>query len=119
MSDNVAYVTLTDFEPGFSAYSADQEPKLTVSGSVVVLSGSVRNADAFNPGNNGVVMLTIPEGYRPPRYVRSVCQGSSLNRYLLMVGQDGSAFCARYGTTGNIEVQPNSWLVLDATWTIA
>ena len=118
-SHNAAYVKLTDFAPGFSAYDADQQPTLRVLGGVAVMSGACTNASDVTPGAGGVRMLTVPAGCCPAQTVRAVCQGSGVYRYMLAVNPDGSVLAARYGDTANREAPAGSWFVLDATWAVA
>ena len=63
-------------------------------------------------------MLEIPAGLRPRQAVDAVCQGSGINRYLLIANPDGRLTCSRYGTTSLIAIPSGSWLTLDATWVI-
>lgn len=117
---NPHYVSqrITDFEANFSPYSDNQIPTVYKSGGMCVISGAVRNASAFTAGYSGVRMARLPEGFAPAQDYRTVCQGSSVYRYMLVVYKDGQVLCARYGNTTNVQAAADSWFVLSGAWAV-
>lgn len=115
--DNDPYVkVIDDYESGFESYVSMQTPTLMRWGGVVALSGAVRVTKAFTPNNEEKVMFTVPAGLRPAQNFRGLMQGSGMNRWLLVVYNDGTARCARYGNASAVQVPVDTWLVLNAVW---
>lgn len=116
--DNAAYVrrAITSFRSGFTDYSGVYPLCVMRSGGFVQLTGAVEPTSAFTPGSDGTVMFTVPEGFRPVEQFRGVMQGSGKSTWLLIVDKDGTAACARYGTTSQGQVPAGSWLVCTASW---
>lgn len=109
---------ITDFEAGFSSYADNQIPTVYKSGGLCVIAGAIRNAASFTPGSSGVRMARLPEGFAPAQDYRTVCQGSGVYRWMLLVYKDGQIICARYGDTTNREAAANSWFVLSGAWAV-
>ena len=109
---------IDDYESGFESYGSAQTPTLRRWGGMVALSGAVRVTKAFTPSNEEKVMFTVPAGLRPAQNFRGLMQGSGMNRWLLVVYDDGTARCARYGTTTSGQVGVDTWLVLNAVWVL-
>ena len=117
---NPHYVSqrITDFETNFSSYADNQIPTVYKSGGLCVIAGAIKNSASFTPGSSGVRMARLPEGFAPAQDYRTVCQGSGMYRYMLIVNKAGQILCARYGNTTNREAAANSWFVLSGAWAV-
>lgn len=109
---------ITDFETNFSSYADNQIPTVYKSGGLCVIAGAIKNSASFTPGSSGVRMARLPEGFAPAQDYRTVCQGSGMYRYMLIVNKAGQILCARYGNTTNREAAANSWFVLSGAWAV-
>lgn len=111
-------VEVASYASGWTAYSGGLPPTLKRCGKVVTLTGYMTPTADVYLGVAEVVMLTIPEKYAPAKALHIVCQGSQINRWLLIVNPDGSITASRYGTTANSTVTAGSWFPFHATWII-
>lgn len=109
---------LTTFEAGFENYSASGTSMATYSRKhgFVQLTGAIKNTELLALGTSEVKMATLPEGFRPPRVVHSLQQGSGSNSYLMTVDTAGKIGLARYGTTAFVDVPAGSWLTISCVF---
>jgi hypothetical protein len=93
------------------AYDTDSTPKYRrIMGSLVTITGAVKPAAQVSAGDT-LSIGTLPTGFRPPRYVCCLCQGSGGAQWLLGVNADGTVDCSRYrnGST-NAAIPTTAWL---------
>lgn len=64
---------------------------------------------------DNMVMGRLPSGFRIGRDLRFVMQGSSVNRWLMTVGKDGTIGFSRYGSGSGNDMKAGAWLVGSAT----
>lgn len=118
--DNANYVKYSlTYASGFSSYSSDQTPTVHRYGKICAITGAIRCNTAFSGDISGNVIATIPAGCRPVADVRAICQGSSMNRYLMVITTAGNIYCQRYGVSSTATVPKDGWLTLNATWVCA
>ena len=97
---------------GFSHYASDQKAQYRRYKNTVYVRGAIKNTSAFTPSESSPTLIgTIGDANcRPIMDIRTVQQGSSMNRFLLYVNTDGTLKMARYGTTAYSQVAASSWL---------
>ena len=83
-----------------------------------MLTGIVEPTQQLAAGE--FTLWTIPDDcakFRPAQRVAVICQGSGLNRFLLVIDTDGTIKLDRYGTTGSAGPWPSGcWLNLYACY---
>lgn len=102
-----------EFLNGFTSYSGStQRPRYRRVGRIVHLFGACSPpAGSTINSASSTTMFTLPEGFRPNYDFRTLCQGSSTNKWLFVVGQNGQCTAARYGTeTYASSITGNEWL---------
>jgi len=101
-----------DFENGFIAFNQVQRPRYRKVGLTVNLFGACSPPAGANINSaTATTMFTLPVGFRPHYPFRTLCQGSSTNKWLLVVGENGECTAARYGTdTYASNITGNEWL---------
>jgi hypothetical protein len=95
------FVQDEEFQNGFSAYTggAQQRPRYRKVGNVVHLFGACSPpAGATINSASATTMFSLPAGFRPTYDFRTLCQGSSSNKWLFVIEQNGECTAARYGT---------------------
>lgn len=95
------FVQDEEFQNGFTAYTGGtgQRPRYRKVGKVVHLFGACSPpAGATINSASATTMFTLPVGFRPIYDFRTLCQGSSSNKWLFVVGDNGQCTAARYGT---------------------
>lgn len=93
------------------AYDADSTPKYKkIMGTLVTITGAVKPTSSVASGAT-LLIGTLPTGFRPPRYVNCLCQGTGGSQWLLGVNADGTVDCSRYrnGST-NAAIPTTAWL---------
>ena len=118
-ADNASYVSLVPYlSSGFEAYgtAAVNTPHAIRRGYCVTIAGAVTPKSSIDGGTTDVLVMTLPELFRPAFPVRAVNQGSSINRWMLGVDDDGSVMMSRYGTSSYAEVPAGAWLPIFATY---
>lgn len=108
--------TITSLSSGWSVYSTNNTPTVRRYGNVVSLDGTLKNTSTVTLNATYVKVFTLPSGYRPSQEVLVVCQGSSVNRFMMLIKTDGSVNFGRYGTTSFPEVATGAWFPFHATW---
>ena len=63
-----------------------------------------------------IEIFTLPKEYRPSKPVRSLCQGTGKNSWLLSVDTDGQVIFSRYGTNDFASASTTVWLVLQINY---
>jgi hypothetical protein len=97
----------------------DDNVQVVKTGYTCELRGTCTNTQAIS-GTNGAsyTLFTLPSEYRPKSTVRTICQGSGINRYLLTINTNGEVVLARYGASSYIAVPAGAWLTLNAIYTL-
>ena len=97
---------------GFSHYTSDQKAQYRRYKNTVYVRGAIKNTNAFTPSESSPTLIgTIGDtNCRPIAEIRTVQQGSGMNRFLLYVNTDGTLKMARYGTTAYSQVGADAWL---------
>lgn len=94
----------------FKAYSSAYAPEYRKVGKLVEIRGEVSPTKTLDGGSTTSTIFTLPEGYRPAMRKEVVCQGSSLNKWLLTITTDGNVNFSRYGTSEATDVTTSTWL---------
>lgn len=102
----------------FTMYSTDDVCQYRKIGKYVQLRGVVKPTAALAGSLTGVVIFTLPTEFIPSRPCNFVCQGSSVNRWLLQVNADGEVTFARYGTSSLAQAGVTTWLTFDVGYLI-
>lgn len=103
------------FEKDFEAYSTSgaNTPRYLINNNVLYLYGALKNTKDVSAGVDGLRIMTIPANIaKPLEEVRVVQQGSSINRFFLVVQYNGEVWMSRYGATGYVTVGSGSWINL-------
>lgn len=107
---------------GFSRY-AESGASLPLAkrsvGRIITLSGAFKNNSAFTSSSSSVNIGKLPSWATPIDDQNFVVQGSGMNRFLLSVTKSGNINCARYGTTGFINVPAGAWLNISCVYSVA
>ena len=115
----VSIANITSINSNFKLYHSGEYPRVIRMGNVVFLEGCLSPSKTLTMSStsNQYTMCTIPEGYRPPREMAILCQGSSLCTWLLRLSTAGACILERYSKGGSY-VQPASgnWLPFSAVW---
>jgi hypothetical protein len=99
--------------------NAANNPKYKVCGNMVFVCGVVSPKATMDSSLDGVTFATgIPAAYRPAIAQHCVCQGSSMNRWLLTVSSGGELTIARYGTTATASMGTSTWLPFSFTYMV-
>lgn len=107
-----ATAPIETYKSGWAKYGSIL-PYARKCGRMCFLTGSVTNTVAKTLDNEGEVAFVLPAGYRPNYTVRQVCQGSQLNKFLLVVSSNGEANIQRYGTSSIVTANADSWFTID------
>lgn len=108
------FVQDAEFQNGFTAYTGGtaQRPRYRRVGRVVHLFGACSPPTGATINSaSATSMFTLPVGFRPNYDFRTLCQGSSTNKWLFVVGENGQCTAARYGTNEYASnITGNEWL---------
>jgi uncharacterized repeat protein (TIGR02543 family) len=93
------------------AYDEESTPKYKkIVGALVTITGAVKPKASVASGAT-LVIGTLPTGFRPPRYVNCLCQGTGGSQWLLGVNEDGTVDCSRYRNgSSNTSISTSNWL---------
>lgn len=93
------------------AYDEESTPRYRrMLGSMVTITGAVKPKASVASGAT-LVIGTLPTGFRPPRYVNCLCQGTGGSQWLLGVNEDGTVDCSRYRNgSSNTSIDTSNWL---------
>ena len=115
----VSVANITSINSNFKLYHSGEYPRVIRMGNVVFLEGCLSPSKTLTMSStsNQYTMCTIPAGYRPPREMAILCQGSSLCTWLMRLSTAGAVILERYSKGGSY-VQPASgnWLPFSAMW---
>lgn len=92
-------------------YDADSTPKYRkMLGSMVTITGAAKPVSQVAAGGT-LTIGTLPTGFRPPRYINCLCQGSGGAQWLLGIYPDGTVDCSRYRNgSSNAAIPTSAWL---------
>lgn len=102
----------------FTLYSTDDVCQYRKIGKYVQLRGVVKPTAALAGSLTAVVIFTLPTEFTPSRACKFVCQGSSVNRWLLQVNTDGGVTFERYGASSLAQAGVKAWLTFDVGYLI-
>ena len=102
----------------FTLYSTNDVCQYRKIGKHVQLRGVVKPTEALAGSLTGVVIFTLPAEFTPSRPCNFVCQGSSVNKWLLQVSTNGNVSFSRYGTSSLAQAGVKAWLPFDAGYLI-
>lgn len=93
------------------AYDEESTPRYKkIVGALVSITGAVKPKASVASGAT-LVIGTLPTGFRPPRYVNCLCQGTGGSQWLLGVNADGTVDCSRYRNgSSNTSISTSNWL---------
>ena len=115
--DDTGWIDAT-LTSSFALYSTDDVCQYRKIGKHVQLRGIVKPTAALAGSFTGVVIFTLPTEFIPSRPCNFVCQGSSVNKWLLQVSTSGKVSFSRYGTSSLAQAGVNAWLTFDAGYLI-
>lgn len=118
MRDSVSQTGIIT-QDGWSEYYPDAPTTLYRQGRMVYMEGVLTPGTSIRLATIEVEVGTVPEGYRPIKDVRRICQASSINRFLLNVHADGRITFSRLGSTTYINTDPGDWMTFGACWVCA
>lgn len=96
----------------FVTYSGQAAPAYRKIGNVVYLRGAIAPAATWNSSTETTI-FTLPSGYRPATNMYSLCQGSTMAHWLLIINaSNGNVNAQRYGdgTSFNTAVPTSVWM---------
>lgn len=96
----------SDFKP----YVTGVLPRYKRCGDIVYLEGEVSPSASITGSNNQYTICTLPEDCRPSRKVCQLCQGTGVNKWLLVVNTNGKVTFSRYGTNALANATTSVWL---------
>lgn len=101
-----------DLEVGsdFKPYVTDVLPRYKRCGDIVYLEGEVSPSASITGSTTQYTICTLPEDCRPSRKVCQLCQGTGVNKWLLVVNTDGRVTFSRYGTNALANATTSVWL---------
>ena len=108
-------------EQQFSAYEnkSSNSPEYKACNGMVNIRGNVTAVESIQTSTESLIIATgISEKFRPTKTVRTVCQGSGMNRWLCVVTTGGEVLLSRYGTTDYGIISSNTWLPINVTYLI-
>lgn len=95
----------------FTAYGSEELVYRTV-GNQTYVSGVVTPTKDLEQGTTERLIATLPVGSRPSKTINLICQGTSINKWLLLIKTDGKISASRYGTTKYENMTKGTWLPL-------
>ena len=102
----------------FTLYNADSVCQYRKIGKYVQLRGEVKPTTAISGSLTAVIIFTLPTEFIPSQLCNFVCQGSSVNRWLMQVSTSGNVSFSRYGTSSLAQAGTNAWLPFDVGYLI-
>lgn len=104
-----------NLEKDFSE-STTSPPAYRKVGDVVYFRGAVTNDKLILSSSDVVKIATLPTTITPSVSHVLRQQGSSINSFLLTFEIDGRIGISRYGKEDYVNISPNSWLNISATY---
>lgn len=94
----------------FKPYVTDVLPRYKRCGDIVYLEGEVKPTASITGSTTQYTICTLPEDCRPSRKVCQLCQGTGVNKWLLVVNTNGNVTFSRYGTNALANAETSVWL---------
>jgi len=93
------------------AYDEESTPRYKkIVGALVSITGAVKPKASVASGGT-LLIGTLPTGFRPPRYVNCLCQGTGGSQWLLGVNEGGTVDCSRYRNgSSDTSIATSNWL---------
>lgn len=110
------YPTLTTNFKNYNNNSANS-PKYRKIGKIVTVQGIVTTTSTIASTSDQTI-FTLPSSYTPSMEIRTVCQGSGMNRWMLSIATNGNVCMTRYGITTQDSVSSGTWLPFCITYFI-
>ena len=105
------------FENGYSSGSSAIPLQYRKIGNIVHLEGSWKNSSQLSSSGTGVKFATIDAGFRPSVTQYCLQQGTSANKYLLIIEEGGALKWSKHGTTGSsTSISANTSVYVSATY---
>ena len=101
----------------FALYSDSSSLRYRKIGKTVEIIGTVKPAEELD-ANTDYTIATLPSGYRPKADRVMIMQGSSMNRWQLIVTANEQLRAGRYGTTERLNIPTSAWLPLCDTFVV-
>ena len=119
LNDDTGWIDLK-FSSNFENYNgtASNNPKYRRIGNIVMLQGVATPVKATSGSSTETKMFTLPEEVHPSKEFLCICQGTSMNRWLLTVSINGSVTFSRYGTSESSSINPGTWLPFNIVYFI-
>lgn len=104
---------------GYAVYTSGTYLRVKKRGKIVEVTGVFKNNSALGTSSTtGIQFATLPSGYRPSKQQTKICQGTNMNRWLLVVSPDGKLTFSRYGATSYQSISASSWFPYTLTFMI-
>lgn len=109
-----------EFSSNFENYNGTKSnnPKYRKIGNIVMLQGVATPVKTISGSSTEIEMFTLPEEVHPPKEFLCICQGTSMNRWLLTVMTNGRVAFSRYGTSESSSVNSGNWLPFNIVYFI-
>lgn len=121
---DTGWVDLTDALKSVGSYEnyySYQHSKIRKIGDVVYMYAEVRKIKSSQSATYGEPLypaFNIPEEFRPDHDVRSICQGSNMNRCVCRVTKNGVVGFDRFGVTSAGSIDVNFWIAVNMMWMV-
>ena len=103
----------------FNLYASSTVFQCRKVGKIVYVQGDLKPVNTLPGSANIVAMGTLPAGFRPPRPVHFVCQGSACYKWACSIAPDGVIGFSRYGYGETyVGCSANTWLPFALTFMI-
>ena len=102
---------------GATEYLTGVPVRFRKTGAIVEIWGEIR-FKGMNPDDPNV-FATLPVGFRPAVHVKSICQGSFRDKWLLNLYTNGSLAAGRYGDYNHPTLDGNEWLPFYVLFVVA
>ena len=106
------------FKTGYSAYNHSTSVYVRRIGDVVEIQGIAKVTANHSATTTKTPFATIPTKYAPSKNVDVMQSGVYKNVYNLTIQTNGNVCWSRYGTTTSVDIKPDVFLYVHATWTI-
>ncbi len=105
------------FKPGYTSYGEASSVYIRRKGNVVELIGAWKTTSKKSASYDRVSFASIPDEFKPPRAVNTLCFGQGKNTYMLTVGGN-TLYWSRYGVSTNVDLDAGSFGNVHCVWTI-
>lgn len=120
ISNDSEWISVTNLNSNFKVYDNDESarPAYRKIGNTVFLCGEIATTKNLAKDTT-YVMFTLPEGYRPSKPVKVICQSSGTKIWLLQIDIYGNVYLSRLRDGETSEAPLTSyWFPLYATFCI-